>query len=221
MSVLIKNLEKSTDLDLIEWNLNVACSTCISLCAMHIKDPVVYALQEFVTRYINSDEIVKVRCAVIVIGALSDGPSDNAFFTLIRNSSQLIIKFLVSSTDTNLKFACGWALSRVCEHAPQSLLNDIESLIKALIISLQTDSRVASQALYSIQTLFIGLSKQTTNTIKDNFKENWYQWLKSSNNFENICNSIMEMYANPQTQNEFQIIGNLGATVGTIVEHAP
>jgi len=143
------------------------------------------------------------------------------FFTLIRNSSQLIIKFLVSSSDSNLKFACGWALSRVCEHAPQSLLNDIESLIKALIHSLQTDSRVANQSLYSIQTLFIGLSKQTTNTIRDNFKENWHQWLKSTNNFENICNSIIEMYAVQTIQNDFQIISNLGATVGNIIEHAP
>lgn len=44
MPLIVQNLLTCSDLDLTEWNLNVACTSAISVCSMYLKDSLVDVL---------------------------------------------------------------------------------------------------------------------------------------------------------------------------------
>jgi len=69
-----------------------------------------------VTNYIGTNNNAEDnRTAVLVIGAVVDGPRSDSVMHLIRNTLSFIFYHMHSSTNEALRYSCAWTLSRICE----------------------------------------------------------------------------------------------------------
>lgn len=120
INTLTNILDKCDQIDLTEWNESVACSTCISLTAMLLKNKIVELTSSYIMNNIlNTNNIRSVTNSVLVLGAILDGPVENSLDSIMTNVLINILNYLNNSKNDYLQYNCAWAISRIAEYCPK------------------------------------------------------------------------------------------------------
>jgi importin subunit beta-1 len=94
VSMLLENITRSEDVGLNEWNLKVACGTCLSLMANHVKDGIWELILPWVSDHINSNSVKHKECAVTVFGSVLEGPNKTKIGSAVLSAVPCMLQLM-------------------------------------------------------------------------------------------------------------------------------
>jgi importin subunit beta-1 len=100
VSMLLENITRSEDSGLNEWNLKVACGTCLSLMANHIKDGIWELVLPWVSNHIQSTSVKHKECAVTVFGSVLEGPDKNKISQAVVSAVPCMLGLMNDQTES-------------------------------------------------------------------------------------------------------------------------
>ena len=93
--------------------------------------------------------------AVMSFGCIVDGPDPKVLNQHTWNLIPHLINMLKTDNSLAVRDTCAWTLGRICERLPQTILQhpSVNDLVAALLMSLENDPRVATNACWAFSSL--------------------------------------------------------------------
>ena len=93
--------------------------------------------------------------AVMSFGCIVDGPDPKTLNQHTWNLIPHLINMLKTDNSLAVRDTCAWTLGRICERLPQTILQhpSVNDLVAALLLSLENDPRVATNACWAFSSL--------------------------------------------------------------------
>ena len=93
--------------------------------------------------------------AVMSFGCIVDGPDSKTLNQHAWNLIPHLIRLLGSDPSLAVRDTCAWTLGRICERLPLTILQhpNVNDLVRALLMSLENDPRVATNACWAFSSL--------------------------------------------------------------------
>lgn len=137
-----------------EWNPNKAAGVCLMLIAQCCTDSVVPHVIDF-QQHLNHEDWRYRDAAIMSFGCIVDGPDPKTLQQHAWNLIPHLVRMLKNDPSVPVRDTCAWTIGRVCERLPQTIIMHPEcmQLIQALLLSLNSDPRVATNACWAFSSL--------------------------------------------------------------------
>lgn len=155
-----------------DWNPNKAAGVCLMLIAQCCMDNVVPHVIPFAEHIAHQDWRFR-DAAVMSFGCIVDGPDPKVLNQHTWNLIPHLINMLKTDNSLAVRDTCAWTLGRICERLPQTILQhpSVNDLVAALLMSLENDPRVATNACWAFSSLAESAYEAAENLAGDNEEE--------------------------------------------------
>jgi len=155
-----------------DWNPNKAAGVCLMLIAQCCTDHIVPHVIGFQEHISHSNWRFR-EAAVMSFGCIVDGPDPKILNQHAWNLIPHLINMLKTDASLAVRDTCAWTLGRISERLPQTILQhpSCMELVEALLMSLETDPRVATNACWAFSSLAESAYEAAENVAADNEEE--------------------------------------------------
>ncbi|RWS26108.1 importin subunit beta-1-like protein, partial [Leptotrombidium deliense] len=136
-----------------DWNPCKAAGVCLMLMANTCEDDIIPHVLPFVQENIKNPDWRYRDAAVMVFGALLEGPDPAQLKSIVEQALPHLIE-LMNDKCVIVRDTVAWTIGRICELIPEAILNDaLNPLLETLVKGLTAEPRVASNVCWAFNSL--------------------------------------------------------------------
>ncbi|KAI0233643.1 karyopherin Kap95, partial [Massospora cicadina] len=147
-------VNQDEDADEFEWNAARAATSCLSLMAQCVRDPIVTVILPFIQNHIVNNDWRFREAAVMAFGSILDGPSPSYISQLVSQAYMKLLE-LMEDPSEHVRDTVSWTLGRICDLHPTCIGSpkQLQPLLEALVKSLSTTPRIISNSCWALMNI--------------------------------------------------------------------
>ncbi|KAJ9078578.1 karyopherin Kap95 [Entomophthora muscae] len=203
-------VNQDEDADEFEWNTARAATSCLSLMAQCVRDPIVSCVLPFIESNINNQDWRFREAAVMAFGSIMDGPAATHIETLVVQAFMMLLELMDDSSE-HVRDAVSWTLGRICDLHPHSISSpgQLEPLLEVLVKSLNSTPRIIGNSCWALMNITREFSDPSFGTSNPLFLH-----------YEDIVGALLRVSASLMADNSVARTSTYEA-LSAMIEHCP
>ena len=169
--ILVDMLARQDESDDTEdWKPCKSAGVCLMLLANCCENAIVGHVVPYIFQNVTSEDWRRRDAAVMTFGSILDGPDQTTLQPIAIQIVPYLITFMQDASIV-VRDSSAWAIGKLCDTVPSTVLNlphnVLDTLVNALANNLKSESRVASNVCWAINSLITAAGESAREGLDD------------------------------------------------------